>query len=98
MQIAVRRTGGFAGLSEQLASIDTEKLDPIRAQRLEEAVRRSNFFNRPPVMGGEAGADLFRYEVTITDEGRSHTVAYMDSEDPETAPVRGLVETVMSTA
>ncbi len=96
MQISVRRSGGFAGLTEQLATVDTEKLDPVRAERLAEAVRQSDFFRQPADFPGPAGADLFRYEVTVTDEGRSHTVAYADSDDAESATVRRLVEAVMN--
>ena len=95
MQISVRRSGGFAGLTEQLATVDTETLEPARRRSVEEAVRDSDFFHLAAVIaGGTTGADLYRYEVSITDAGRSHTVAYGDSDDPETAPVRRLVETV----
>ena len=97
MQISVVRTGGFAGLSETLAAADTDVIDRKAARALEAVVREMRFFSLPAVVGrSPIGADLERYEVTINDGQRRHTVAYTDPHAPEAEPLVRLLELLAS--
>ncbi len=103
MRIEVKRTGGFAGLEEDLGAVDTAQLDPDAAREVRRLVQQSAFFTMPDtVEGGEVGADLFRYDITVSDERRRHTVTFAArddaaaEDDPATAPLRRLVERVTS--
>lgn len=91
MRISVKRTGGFAGVTEELASVDTASLNRASALQLEQMVREARFFDLPAeIPGTTIGADLFRYEVTVTEGDRQHTVAFAD-DGAEIAPLRRLM-------
>lgn len=93
MEIVVKRTGGYAGLSQEIAAFSTTRLDAAVAQQVEQLVRNIRFFDLPAfVSGGTIGADLFQYELRISEGDRQHTVVFVDDESPETAPLRRLVE------
>jgi len=86
MTITVTRSGGFAGSSETLASVDTTRMDAGTAQRIEELIKKIRFFGLPATVSGRAvGADFLRYEVQIRDSDRQHHVAFVDDDGPETA-------------
>jgi Emfourin len=91
MRIKVERSGGYAGRPEQLAALDTEQLEPDAAAEIERLVHQMGFFELPGVLPGSDGADRFRYEVSVTDGGREHTVVYADSGESTGAPVQRLV-------
>lgn len=92
MKISVTRSGGFAGISEEIASVDTTRLERTLGQRLEQMVRDARFFELPDHLpASDVGADRFRYEVTVTDGVRRHSVTYED-DSPRSLPVRRLVE------
>jgi hypothetical protein len=93
MRITVKRSGGFAGLSEELASVDTADLEAERAEQIEQLVGDISFFDLPTELSpDEVGADQFRYEITVSDDGREHTVTYQDNGGAEVAQLRRLVE------
>ena len=93
MKISVTRTGGFAGLSEQLVALDTADLDATAAQRVERLIREIRFFELPSeIGGGTIGADMFRYEIAIIDGERQHSISFVADDSPATAPLRGLVD------
>ena len=95
MNISVRRTGGFAGLTEELGTVDTEHLDSTLAQQIEEKIRSLNFFALPATVAGDSvGADMYRYEITVREGDHTHTVAFQDDGSPQTAPLRQLVDTI----
>jgi hypothetical protein len=95
MKITVQRTGGFAGMTESMGTIDTRQLDASRARDVTRAVEEVGFFALPEqVRGPEIGADLFSYEVTILDNGRSRTVRFQDQDEPTMLPLRRLVDIV----
>ncbi len=99
MNISVKRTGGYAGLSEDLATVNTETLSAAFAQQVERMVENIRFFDLPAfVSGGTIGADLFQYELRITEGDQEHTVVFVDDESPETAPLRRLVEALTQVA
>ena len=94
MTISVTRTGGFAGLTDALGAVDTATLAAAAKQALELAVRRTNFFQLPARLpGGPVGADLFTYQVTVTDGPRSHSVSF-SGEEGAAAELRALVAAV----
>jgi hypothetical protein len=93
LRINVRRSGGFAGIEEQLGSVDTSALDPGTRTRLEGLVREADFFALPATVEGEIGADQFRYEVTVDDDGRRHTVTFVGESGPAAA-LKRLVDAV----
>ncbi|MGH3104001.1 MAG: protealysin inhibitor emfourin [Gaiellaceae bacterium] len=98
MQISVKRSGGFAGIEEEVATVDTEQLAAASAERLERLVDEIGFFDLPASVSDGEGADRFRYEVTVAADGRRHTVTYTEEGGAETASVRRLVDTVTELA
>lgn len=82
MKIKIVQKGGFAGINTLLADCDTANLRNEQAQQLEKAIARADFFHLPTRVGGEAiiGADMFEYEVTVTDKEQNKTVAFVANE------------------
>ena len=101
MKIHVSQSGGFAGISMELARVDTAALPDAARQRLERLVREADFFERPAQLEADAatgiGADVdLRYDVTVEDAGRRHTVSFTDGGHATggataIAPLRALV-------
>ena len=90
MKITVKRTGGFAGLTENIADLDTSQLESGVAAK----VRKIGFFDYPAVVAaGAVGADMYQYEITVTDGPRHHSVAFSEAA-PEAAPLLDLVQTL----
>lgn len=98
MRIRVQRSGGYAGISEELAAVDTDQLDPEVGKRIEQLVDQVGFFALPAEQAAGVGADFFRYEVSVIDDGRQHTVSFADDGSAETEPLRRLVEAVSAAA
>jgi hypothetical protein len=95
LRISVKRTGGYAGLSETIAEIDTAAVGAAAATRIAGLVEASRFFTLPATLPNQAlGADMFRYEITVEDGPRRHTVAFIDDESPAVAPLKRLVESL----
>jgi hypothetical protein len=85
MQIRVSRSGGYAGLAEELGALDTEGVDSARAEAIAGMVHDTGFFELPEALPSEdIGADQFQYAVTVIDGDREHTVSYSDSDEPTT--------------
>jgi len=96
MKISVKRTGGYAGLAEHVAAIDTAQLAAAAAQQVEQTLQSIGFFDLPATISGDTiGADLPRYEITANEGEQQHTVTFFcDDESPETAPLHRLVQTL----
>ena len=94
MIISVKRSGGFAGLTEDLGTVNTEQLDTMSANKVEQLVRNVYFFDLPARVSGGVAFDQFRYEIMITDGQRQHTVTFDDDHSPETMPLHQLVESI----
>ena len=96
MEITVKRSGGFAGLTEPVAAVNTAQLDAAAAQRVEHILQSIGFFDLPAtISGGTVGADLLYYEITATEDNRQHTVTFpADESNPETALLHQLVQTL----
>lgn len=73
MKITAKQSGGFAG-GERCVELDTT----CRADgaSLEALVRRLDFFGAGPPCA--VGADMPRWEITVEDGPRKHTVTLMD--------------------
>jgi hypothetical protein len=98
VRISVRRSGGFAGIEEELGSLDTAALAADARVRLEGVVRQADFFALPAAVEGEVGADQFRYEVTVEDGGSAHTVTFVGEGGPQAQALRRIVDAVGATA
>ena len=96
MRITVTRSGGYAGLSEPIADVDSAALPESKRTRLASEIAACKFFTLPETVGGSVGADMFRYEITIEDGGRRHTVAFTDDNTPATAGLKRLVESLQN--
>lgn len=92
MKIAIRRTGGFAGIEERLAELDDAALPQHAAAELRDRVRRlSAWCARRPE---SPGADRLRYEVELAEPGAApRTLAVTDEgeDEPGVALVRELL-------
>lgn len=95
MQISVRRSGGFAGITEA-KTVDTARLDASAAQSVEQLVRNLNFFALPvDAAPGGVGADLLQNEISVRDGSQQRTIRFSDEGQPETASLRHLLDTVL---
>lgn len=96
MKITVKRTGGYAGLSEDIAAVDTAELTPVATQKVERMVQNMRFFDLPAnIQTSTIGADLFYYEIKVTDAGHQHIIGFYHNDDPETLLLRQFVETLI---
>lgn len=73
MKISARASGGFAGL-DQKVELDTAARPDGAA--LEALLGRLDFFSAAPACA--VGADLPRWEITVEDGARCHTVVLND--------------------
>jgi hypothetical protein len=95
MLISITRTGGFAGVTENVATADTAALSTEAATILTEMVHAMSFFSLPQqIGGGDIGADLFFYKVTVTDGSKNHTVTFSDTKSSENASLHNLLEAI----
>ncbi|MBQ5963402.1 protealysin inhibitor emfourin [Massilia sp. ZL223] len=69
MRISARACGGFAGLAE---SYELDTAARPEGAALEELLRRLDFFQAEPPC--PLGADMPRWEITVEDGLRCHTV------------------------
>lgn len=92
MRITVTRSGGFAGLRERIADIETTELPEVDASRIRTLVERCAFFSLPETMvGTELGADRFGYQITVREGPREHSVSFSEDDSPALTPLRELV-------
>jgi hypothetical protein len=81
MRISISRSGGFAGIEEQLGTIDTSTMESAEASRLKSWV--ADLERHAARIGDPAGADMFRYDVEVDDDsGRSRVFTVLHSGDP----------------
>ena len=88
MKIAIKQSGGFAGEVKELLQLDTAQIEPSVSQQVEQFIREVKFFDLPAVIEGDVGADFLRYEITVIDNDRHHTVSFRDDGGPKTAAIR----------
>lgn len=73
MKISARADGGFAGLAE---SVELETTGLAMGPALEALLQRLDFFSAAPPC--PVGADLPRWDITVEDGARCHTVSVVD--------------------
>lgn len=79
MEIRISRTGGFAGIEEELARVDTAELDPERAAALVGRLDEVDFYALPSELPTQdVGADQFTYSITVSGHQGQHTVSFPD--------------------
>jgi Emfourin len=94
MQITLRKSGGYAGIEGEPVSLDTAQLSAEQGDELARLAEEASFFALPETVEGEGGFDFFRYELTVTEDRRTHTVAFPADESEQTASLRRLAERV----
>lgn len=82
MRIEIKREGGpayFPGLARPRA-VDLTSLPPEQAEALRHSVQAARFFELPPVVGTlpPGAADARRFTLTVEEEGRRHTVQFIE--------------------
>lgn len=90
MKINIRRTGGFAGISEEIGAVDTQNLDADTGRDIENRIKTIGFFGLPEQVGGP-GADLFHLEITVVDKGRTHKVSVAEEDREDTDEIRSVI-------
>ena len=95
MKIVVKQSGGFAGEVKDLLQLDTAQMEPSVSRQVVRIIRDVKFFDLPAVVQGDVGADFLRYEITVTDSGRQHTVVFQDDGGPKTAAMKKLLESLL---
>jgi Emfourin len=98
MKTSVDQSGGYAGQTQHLVDIDTERLDPAAAQEVEQMVRRIVTSRPADETAMPLGADLLTYKISISDDRATRTVRFTDDGGPEVAPLRELVSTLTERA
>lgn len=74
MRVRIEQSGGLAGITQRLGTIDTESLPLDRARAVEQAV--AQLAGEPE----EIGADIPTYHVIVTDDGGERTYTCRESE------------------
>lgn len=95
MKVAIKQSGGYAGEVKDVLQLDTAQIEPSVSQQVERIIRDAKFFDLPNVVQGDVGADFLRYEITVTDNGRQHTVSFQDDGGPKTAAMKKLLESLL---
>ncbi|ARV58619.1 hypothetical protein BZZ01_08195 [Nostocales cyanobacterium HT-58-2] len=90
MQVSLKRTGGFAGIS-RTKTVDTENIPKNEADQLRQLVEAADFFNLPENITAQTNQpDRFQYILSVEDEGKTHTVTVGETAMPGT--LRPLIE------
>ena len=84
--VRVTRSGGFAGLAQELGVLDTCTLSAAEAANLKAIIEELERLEAP-MQEAAVGADLFRYDVeTQDDRGRRHHLVLPQEGDPDVPP------------
>jgi hypothetical protein len=82
VKIEFVRTGGFAAI-RLTTSIDSEKLPPAEASKIETLVESAGFFDLLAEIRPSAPApDRFEYRLTVSTAGRTHTIVMSEAAIP----------------
>lgn len=80
MKVTIKRSGGFAGISEEFGPYDTERFASDKRREVEALLKltlEAAQIDEPPV-----GADFISIELLVWREGKSDQVAIVDDGDP----------------
>jgi hypothetical protein len=72
MIVRLVKSGGIAGLKVR-AEVDSEQNAPAQQREMEKLVEAAKLFDQPAKPGGRAMPDQFQYEITVEDEGKTHS-------------------------
>lgn len=89
MKICLVRSGGFAGMRREV-TVDTEKLDPARAEELRGIVHtaeRSGLFDEAEKPAETEQRDRFRYRLTVEDDRGKRETQFSEADASESAAV-----------
>ncbi len=93
MRVLCKRTGGVAGLRVP-AEVDSEQLTAAQARELKKLVEEANLFDQPAKPRSKAMPDQFQYEITVEDEGKTHS--FMTNDAAASDELLGLVDWVIA--
>lgn len=88
MKVSIKRTGGFAGLIDELGNAEAPQNSEL-ARTVRQLQSRAG-------EDEHIGADLFRYEVRVEDGGGPQTLVFQDHDPPENRVLRDLIRQVQS--
>lgn len=78
MQLVATRSGGIAGVREELGPVDTDSIDSGLAERIQTSLDEVGFFDLPEEISSDRRiADGFSYSLKATGE-REHRVRWSD--------------------
>jgi hypothetical protein len=86
MKISATGSGGFSGRSEYY-ELDTGQLD--QGEAIEALLRQLDFFAAAPPAA--VGADIGRWDITVADGAREHTVTFAEDGSAGSAPWQALL-------
>jgi hypothetical protein len=86
MKISATGSGGFSGRSEYY-ELDTGQLD--QGEAIEALLRQLDFFAAAPPRA--EGADIGRWDITVADGAREHTVTFAEDGSAGSAPWQALL-------
>src|SRR5262249_37778843 len=78
MRVSCKKTGGIAGLKVS-AEVDSEQLPAAQAQEMKDLVDRAHLFDQPSKPGGKSMPDQYQYEITVEDQGKTHSFVTNDA-------------------
>lgn len=84
MKVTIRRSGGYAGIDQTVAAIDSDDLPAPAADRLRQELMRLTATLRPD----DIGADQLHYEVEIAGDGPPRRLSVLDDGRPEAPPMK----------
>jgi hypothetical protein len=91
MKATVVRSGGIAAVVETLGTVDTARMSPAPAQKAKRLIENARFFDLPRNFFDDDGMHLLRFEVTVTDGARRHTVRVVEGNE---GPLKDLIALV----
>jgi hypothetical protein len=95
MTITIKRSGGFAGIEQTMAQVDTKNLTKEQIERVKSGIARLSglLAKKSP----SVGADRFQYDVTVTeDTGAAKTMTVIDEGDPKDPALTALMDLISS--
>jgi len=87
MKICLVRSGGLAGMRREV-TVDTETLDPARAEELRGAVHsaeREGLFDEATAPAHADHRDRFRYRLTVEDDRGTREARFSEGDASDTA-------------
>lgn len=85
MKIEFSRSGGFAAPAmRQSVEIDTNDLPKSEADQLLNLIKQADLWNLATQTVDSPQPDAFRYRISVSDKGLSHTATTSDADMPAT--------------